>query len=65
MTTREELKETRRALGLTQLQLAKMAGISRLAVLQYEKGASVRPSTEKAIRMAIRRELDHLTPQML
>lgn len=61
MTTREELTNMRRVLGMTQTELAQKAGISRLTVVKYEKGCAVRPSTEKAIRTTLRAIYDSTT----
>lgn len=57
MKTRNELKAIRIALGLTQKDLARNAEIGLNAVINFEKGQNVRPSSEKAIRTAIAREM--------
>lgn len=57
MRTRKELKEIRCALGLTQADVAKGAGVCLVSVIKYEAGRSVRPSTERAIRDEIERKL--------
>lgn len=54
MITREELTAIRKEGGLTQEEVAKLASVSRLTVLKWEKGANVRPSSAKAIREALR-----------
>lgn len=53
MKTREELTAIRKEGGLTQEEVAKMASVSRLTVLKWEKGGNVRPSSAKAIRNAL------------
>lgn len=52
MRTREELKQIRLAAGLTQAEVAKMAGISPKTLIQFEKGRNVHPRIEGAIRYA-------------
>lgn len=54
MITREELTAIRKEGGLTQDEVAKMASVSRLTVIKWEKGGRVRPSSAKAIRGALR-----------
>lgn len=54
MITREELTAIRKEGGLTQEEVAKLASVSRLTVLKWEKGGNVRPSSAKAIRDALR-----------
>lgn len=53
MKTRQELTAIRKEGGLTQEEVAKMASVSRLTVLKWEKGGNVRPSSAKAIRNAL------------
>ena len=53
MITREELTAIRKEGGLTQEEVAKLASVSRLTVLKWEKGGNVRPSSAKAIREAL------------
>lgn len=50
---------------MTQARVAKMAEISRLTVVKWEQGGTVRPSSEHAIRTAIgrvARELEAVMP---
>lgn len=54
MISREELTAIRKEGGLTQEEVARMAAVSRLTVLKWEKGGNVRPSSAKAIREALR-----------
>lgn len=54
MISREELTAIRKEGGLTQEEVAKLASVSRLTVLKWEKGGNVRPSSAKAIREALR-----------
>lgn len=54
MKSREELKQIRLAAGLTQAEVAKMAGINPKTLLQFEKGRNVHPRIEGAIRDAFR-----------
>lgn len=54
MKTREELTAIRKEGGLTQEEVAKLASVSRLTVLKWERGGNVRPSSAKAIREALR-----------
>lgn len=61
MLNRNEIKETRKMIGWTQAELAKKAKIGLSTVISYEKGGKVRPSTEKAIRVALKTELDAAT----
>ena len=61
MLNRNEIKETRKMIGWTQAELAKKAKISLSTVISYEKGGIVRPSTEKAIRTALKTELNAAT----
>ncbi|MBQ2044736.1 MAG: helix-turn-helix transcriptional regulator [Bacteroidaceae bacterium] len=58
MITRQELTAIRKEGGLTQEEVARMASVSRLTVLKWEKGGNVRPSSAKAIREALRRHFD-------
>lgn len=58
MKTREELTAIRKEGGLTQEEVAKLASVSRLTVIKWEKGGRVRPSSAKAIREALRRHFD-------
>ena len=58
MMTRNEIVSTRRVIGWTQRQLATEAGIGLVTVINYEQGRKVRPSTEKAIRTALKRGID-------
>lgn len=58
MITREELTAIRKEGGLTQEEVAKLASVSRLTVLKWEKGGNVRPSSAKAIREALGRHFD-------
>lgn len=46
-------------IGWTQAELAKNAEIGLSTVINYEKGAKVRPSTEMAIRAALRKGIDN------
>jgi DNA-binding XRE family transcriptional regulator len=45
-------------MGLRQEDVAKMASVSRLTVLKWEKGGRVRPSSAKAIRDALGRHFN-------
>lgn len=65
MKTRNELKQTRIALGLTQQELAKKAQIGLSTVIKWEKGGNVRPSSEKTIREAILKSLTENPLEML
>ena len=58
MLTRNEIKETRKMIGWTQAELAEKAQIGLSTVINYEKGGKVRPSTEKAIRAALKTGID-------
>lgn len=58
MLNRNEIKETRKMIGWTQAELAKKAKIGLSTVINYEKGGKVRPSTEKAIRAALKTGID-------
>lgn len=58
MITRQELTAIRKEGGLTQEEVARMASVSRLTVLKWEKGGNVRPSSAKAIRDALGRHFD-------
>jgi transcriptional regulator with XRE-family HTH domain len=58
MKTREELTAIRKEMGLRQEDVAKMASVSRLTVLKWEKGGRVRPSSAKAIRDALGRHFN-------
>ena len=58
MLNRNEIKETRKMIGWTQAELAKKAQIGLSTVINYEKGGKVRPSTEKAIRAALKTGID-------
>lgn len=57
MKTRQELKAIRCALGLTQKDIAKSAGVCLVTVIKWEAGRAVRPSSEKAIRDEIEGKL--------
>ena len=58
MITREELTAIRKEGGLTQEEVTKLASVSRLTVLKWERGGNVRPSSAKAIREALGRHFD-------
>ena len=58
MLNRNEIKETRNMIGWTQAELAENAKIGLSTVISYEKGRKVRPSTEKAIRAALKTGID-------
>lgn len=58
MKTREELTKDRQTIGWTQRDLAKRAEIGLNTVINYEKGRKVRPSTEKAIRAALKKGIE-------
>lgn len=58
MLNRNEIKETRKMIGWTQAELAEKAKIGLSTVISYEKGGKVRPSTEKAIRAALKTGID-------
>ena len=58
MLNRNEIKEARNMIGWTQAELAKKAEIGLSTVISYEKGCKVRPSTEKAIRAALKTGID-------
>lgn len=45
-------------IGWTQAELAKKAEIGLSTVISYEKGGKVRPSTETAIRAALKQGLE-------
>lgn len=51
--TSEYFRRRRVELGLTQAQLAAAAGIGRNAVINWEAGKGVRPSTVAAIRKVL------------
>lgn len=57
MKTRAELKRIRTALGLTQADVAKGAGISLVTMIKWETGHNVRPASERAIRDEIEGKL--------
>lgn len=57
MKTRQELKAIRCALGLTQKDVARGAGVCLVTVIKWEGGKNVRPSSEKAIRDEIESKL--------
>lgn len=58
MLKRTEIRELRNMIGWTQAELAKKAEIGLSTVISYEKGCKVRPSTEKAIRTALKKGID-------
>lgn len=58
MLNRTEIKNTRKMIGWTQAELAEKAQIGLSTVINYEKGGKVRPSTEKAIRAALKQGID-------
>lgn len=58
MKTRDELTKDRQMIGWTQKDLAKNAEIGLNTVINYEKGRKVRPSTEKAIRAALKEGIE-------
>lgn len=58
MKTREELTAIRKEGGLTQEEVAKLASVSRLTVLKWERGGRVRPRSAKAIRDALGRHFN-------
>ena len=51
--TSEYFRRRRVELGLTQAQLAAAAGVGRNAVINWEAGKGVRPSTVAAIRKVL------------
>lgn len=51
--TTDYFKTRRIEMGLTQEQLAKAAGVGRNAVINWEAGRGVRPSTVMAIRKVL------------
>lgn len=51
--TRDELREIRRQLGLTQADIARACKITPQTVLKWEAGKGVHPSTDYAIRAEI------------
>lgn len=59
MLNRTEIKQTRQMIGWTQAELAKNAEIGLSTVIAYEKGCKVRPSTEMAIRAALKKGIDN------
>lgn len=58
MLKRTEIRELRNMIGWTQAELAEKAQIGLSTVISYEKGGKVRPSTEKAIRAALKKGID-------
>lgn len=48
----ENLKEVRKAKGLTQLQLSEVSGVNRVSIAKYESGKST-PSLQTAERLAM------------
>lgn len=58
------LKERREAQGLSQIQVARAAGITEKAVRQIEKGqVSPRLSTARALATALGCSIDELVPE--
>ena len=48
----ENLREVRKAKGLTQLQLSEVSGVNRVSIAKYESGKST-PSLQTAERLAM------------
>lgn len=58
MMTIEEITQTRKAIGISQRDMAKKAGISVSTLQRYEQGLPIRLACERRIREALRREMD-------